>query len=60
MFTISHHYDSFRLLNRNNLSYKKRVKLDLAYARGRSFGLDLAIIVRTLGVLLLPMDRGAY
>ena len=45
---------------RNNLSYKKRVKLDLAYARGRSFGLDLAIIVRTLGVLLLPMDRGAY
>ena len=50
----------WQVSGRNNLSYKKRVKLDLAYARGRSFGLDLAIIVRTLGVLLLPMDRGAY
>ena len=43
-----------------NLSYKKRIKLDLAYARGRSFSLDFAIILRTFGVLLLPMDRGAY
>jgi lipopolysaccharide/colanic/teichoic acid biosynthesis glycosyltransferase len=32
----------------------------LAYARGRSFVLDVAIILRTFGVLLLPMDRGAY
>ena len=50
----------WQVSGRNNLSYKKRVKLDLAYARGRSFSLDLAIILRTFGVLLLPMDRGAY
>ena len=50
----------WQVSGRNNLSYKKRVKLDLAYARGRSFRLDLAIILRTFGVLLLPMDRGAY
>ena len=50
----------WQVSGRNNLSYKKRVKLDLAYARGRSFGLDFAIILRTFGVLLLPMDRGAY
>ena len=50
----------WQVSGRNNLSYKKRVKLDLAYARGRSFNLDLAIILRTFGVLLLPMDRGAY
>ena len=50
----------WQVSGRNNLSYKKRVKLDLAYARGRNFGLDLAIIARTIGVLLLPMDRGAY
>lgn len=50
----------WQVSGRNNLSYKKRVKLDLAYARGRSFFLDLAIILRTFGVLLLPMDRGAY
>jgi lipopolysaccharide/colanic/teichoic acid biosynthesis glycosyltransferase len=50
----------WQVSGRNNLSYKKRVKLDLAYARGRSFALDCAIILRTFGVLLLPMDRGAY
>ena len=50
----------WQVSGRNNLSYEKRVRLDLAYARGRSFMLDLAIILRTFGVLLLPMDRGAY
>ena len=50
----------WQVSGRNNLSYRKRVKLDLAYARGRTFSLDLAIILRTFGVLLLPMDRGAY
>ena len=50
----------WQVSGRNNLSYRKRVKLDLAYARGRSFSLDLAIILRTFGVLFLPMDRGAY
>jgi lipopolysaccharide/colanic/teichoic acid biosynthesis glycosyltransferase len=50
----------WQVSGRNNLSYAKRVRLDLAYARGRSFHLDLAIILRTFGVLLLPMDRGAY
>ena len=43
-----------------NLSYKKRVELDLAYARNRNFILDLEIIILTLGVLIFPMDRGAY
>ena len=50
----------WQVSGRNNLSYRKRIKLDLAYARGRSLPLDLAIILRTFGVLLLPMDRGAY
>ena len=45
---------------RNNLSYKKRVELDLLYARNRNFLLDLEIIILTLGVLLFPMDRGAF
>jgi lipopolysaccharide/colanic/teichoic acid biosynthesis glycosyltransferase len=50
----------WQVSGRNNLSYPKRVRLDVAYARGRSFLLDFAIILRTFGVLLLPMDRGAY
>ncbi|WP_320677624.1 sugar transferase [Prochlorococcus sp. MIT 1300] len=50
----------WQVSGRNNLSYARRVKLDLAYARRRTFFLDLAIIMRTFGVLLFPMDRGAY
>ena len=50
----------WQVSGRNNLSYKKRVELDLYYVRFRSFFLDLAIILKTFGVLLLPMDRGAF
>ena len=50
----------WQVSGRNNLSYKKRVQLDLVYARNRNLLLDLEIIVLTLGVLLFPMDRGAY
>ena len=50
----------WQVSGRNNLPYETRVKLDLYYARNRSFWLDLGIILRTIGVVLLPMDRGAY
>ncbi|MBW3049936.1 galactosyl-1-phosphate transferase [Prochlorococcus marinus XMU1403] len=50
----------WQVSGRNNLSYKKRVELDLFYARYRNFLLDLEIIILTLGVLLFPMDRGAF
>ncbi len=50
----------WQVSGRNNLSYTKRVELDLVYARNRNFILDLEIIILTLGVLLFPMDRGAY
>ena len=50
----------WQVSGRNNLPYETRVKLDLFYARNRSFWLDLGIILRTIGVVLLPMDRGAY
>ncbi len=50
----------WQVSGRNNLSYKKRVELDLVYARNRNFLLDLEIIILTLGVLIFPMDRGAF
>jgi lipopolysaccharide/colanic/teichoic acid biosynthesis glycosyltransferase len=42
------------------LSVRPGLKLDLYYVRHRTFWLDLRIILRTIGVVLLPMDRGAY
>ena len=50
----------WQVSGRNNLSYEQRVALDVRYARRRSFRGDLAIILRTIGVILDPRDRGAY
>ena len=50
----------WQVSGRNNLTYRTRVRLDLTYVRQRSFWLDLGIVLRTIGVVLLPMDRGAY
>jgi lipopolysaccharide/colanic/teichoic acid biosynthesis glycosyltransferase len=50
----------WQVSGRNNLSYDERVDLDVHYARQRSFRTDVAIILRTIGVILDPRDRGAY
>ncbi len=50
----------WQVSGRNNLSYEERVALDVRYASRRSFRGDLAIILRTIRVVLDPRDRGAY
>jgi Undecaprenyl-phosphate galactose phosphotransferase WbaP len=50
----------WQVSGRNNLSYDERVALDLRYAKQRSFWMDLTIIIKTVGVILDPRDRGAY
>jgi len=50
----------WQVSGRNNLSYKRRVELDLIYSTNRTVILDLRVIIRTFGVLLFPRDRGAY
>ena len=50
----------WQVSGRNNLSYKRRVHLDCIYVDQFNFIMDLRIIIRTLGVLIFPMDRGAY
>ena len=50
----------WQVSGRNNLSYGERVRLDVSYARHRTFWLDLQILLRTVAVVLNPRDRGAY
>ena len=50
----------WQVSGRNNLTYKKRVMLDLNYVRNYNLLLDIRILIRTLGVILFPLDRGAY
>ncbi|MBO8228655.1 sugar transferase [Prochlorococcus marinus XMU1414] len=50
----------WQVSGRNNLTYKKRVMLDLNYANNYNFIMDIRILIRTFGVILFPLDRGAY
>ena len=50
----------WQVSGRNNLTYKKRVILDLNYVDNFNFLMDIRILIRTFGVILFPLDRGAY
>ena len=50
----------WQVSGRNNLSYERRVLLDLIYVNDRNFNMDFNILIRTIGVVLFPFDRGAY
>ena len=50
----------WQVSGRNNLSYKKRVFLDSLYVKNSNILMDIRIIIRTLGVIIFPNDRGAY
>ena len=50
----------WQVSGRNNLTYKRRVLLDLNYVENYSLLMDLRILLRTFGVILFPLDRGAY
>ncbi len=50
----------WQVSGRNNLTYKRRVMLDLIYVENYNLLMDLRILLRTFGVILFPLDRGAY
>ncbi len=50
----------WQVSGRNKLSYKRRIQLDLIYAKNINFLLDVNIFFRTLGVIFFPFDRGAF
>ena len=50
----------WQVSGRNNLTYRRRVMLDLNYVENYNLIMDLRILLRTFGVILFPLDRGAY
>jgi lipopolysaccharide/colanic/teichoic acid biosynthesis glycosyltransferase len=50
----------WQVSGRNDISYEARVKLDISYVTRRSFVMDLSLIVRTVSVMILPKNNGAY
>jgi len=49
----------WQVSGRNKLSYKRRVMLDLIYVKNFNPLMDFRILLRTVGVILFPFDRGA-
>ena len=50
----------WQISGRNNLTYKKRVNLDIHYVDNFNFLMDIKILIRTISVILFPSDNGAY
>jgi lipopolysaccharide/colanic/teichoic acid biosynthesis glycosyltransferase len=50
----------WQVSGRNDISYEARVKLDVSYVTRRNFWMDLSLICKTVGVMILPKNNGAY
>ena len=50
----------WQVSGRNNLTYKRRVLLDLNYVENYNLLMDIRILLRTFGVIFFPLDVGAY
>jgi len=50
----------WQVSGRNDIPYPRRVQMDARYARHFTFGWDLRIALKTIGVVLFPRNNGAY
>ena len=50
----------WQVSGRNNVSYDKRVKLDINYSENINFLLDIKIFIKTIIIILFPFGRGAF
>ncbi len=50
----------WQVSGRNDIPYPRRVQIDLHYVKFRNFWLDLWIVLKTIRVVIVPKDNGAY
>jgi lipopolysaccharide/colanic/teichoic acid biosynthesis glycosyltransferase len=50
----------WQVSGRNDIPYPRRIQIDLHYVKFRNFWLDLWIIFKTIGVVVIPKNNGAY
>jgi lipopolysaccharide/colanic/teichoic acid biosynthesis glycosyltransferase len=50
----------WQVSGRNDIPYPQRVRIDSFYTANHHVGLDLLIMVKTIGVILFPKNNGAY
>jgi lipopolysaccharide/colanic/teichoic acid biosynthesis glycosyltransferase len=50
----------WQVSGRNDIPYPQRVRIDSFYVGNQHLGLDLLIMVKTIGIILFPKNNGAY
>ena len=50
----------WQVSGRNNISYERRIELDMFYSKNINFILDIKIFIKTFKVILFPYGKGAY
>jgi lipopolysaccharide/colanic/teichoic acid biosynthesis glycosyltransferase len=50
----------WQVSGRNDIPYPRRVQIDLHYVKFRNLWLDLWIILKTIDVVIMPKNKGAY
>ncbi len=50
----------WQVSGRNDIPYSRRIQIDLYYAKNHGFWLDIWIIIKTIGVVIVPKNNGAY
>jgi len=50
----------WQVSGRNDIPYPRRVQIDLHYVKSRTLWLDLWIILKTIDVVIMPKNNGAY
>ena len=50
----------WQVSGRNDIPYPQRVQIDVYYVNSRNFWLDLWVIVKTVGVVIVIKNNGAY
>lgn len=50
----------WQVSGRNDIPYDRRIQIDLYYAKFHNFWLDVWVIIKTIGVVIMPNNNGAY
>jgi lipopolysaccharide/colanic/teichoic acid biosynthesis glycosyltransferase len=50
----------WQVSGRNDIPYAQRIRIDVSYVKRRNFWFDLGIAIRTVRVMVMPKNNGAY
>jgi len=50
----------WQVSGRNDIPYNQRIQIDVYYVNCQNFWLDLWVVIKTIGIVVIPKNNGAY